>query len=80
MRITGIRSHCGCFAMDEEHLSEIICTARALVILHTERLYMHIENPVYLSETKLTDQITVNMRVGWSGDVVSDRFLGGALV
>ena len=28
------------------------------------KLYMHIENPVYLSETKLTDQITVNMRVG----------------
>ena len=27
------------------------------------KLYMHIENPVYLSETKLTDQITVNMRV-----------------
>ena len=25
---------------------------------------MHIENPVYLSEDKLTDQITVNMRVG----------------
>lgn len=25
--------------------------------------YMHIENPVYLSESKLTDQITVNMRV-----------------
>ena len=24
---------------------------------------MHIENPVYLSEDKLTDQITVNMRV-----------------
>ncbi len=28
------------------------------------KLYMHIENPVYLSEDKLTDQITVNMRVG----------------
>ena len=27
------------------------------------KLYMHIENPVYLSESKLTDQITVNMRV-----------------
>ena len=27
------------------------------------KLYMHIENPVYLSEDKLTDQITVNMRV-----------------
>ena len=27
------------------------------------KLYMHIENPVYLSEGKLTDQITVNMRV-----------------
>ena len=27
------------------------------------KLYMHIENPVYLSENKLTDQITVNMRV-----------------
>ena len=24
---------------------------------------MHIENPVYLSDDKLTDQITVNMRV-----------------
>ena len=29
------------------------------------KLYMHIENPVYLSEDKLTDQITVNMRVSW---------------
>ena len=27
------------------------------------KLYMHIEDPVYLSESKLTDQITVNMRV-----------------
>lgn len=27
------------------------------------KLYMHIENPVYLSDDKLTDQITVNMRV-----------------
>lgn len=27
------------------------------------KMYMHIENPVYLSESKLTDQITVNMRV-----------------
>ena len=27
------------------------------------KLYMHIENPVYLSASKLTDQITVNMRV-----------------
>ena len=27
------------------------------------KLFMHIENPVYLSEDKLTDQITVNMRV-----------------
>ena len=26
--------------------------------------FMHIEDPVYLSESKLTDQITVNMRVG----------------
>jgi hypothetical protein len=37
---------------------------------------MHIEDPVYLSEDKLTDQITVNMRV----NVVSDRILGIALV
>ncbi|MBU3839631.1 MAG: hypothetical protein IAA25_01275 [Candidatus Ruminococcus intestinipullorum] len=28
------------------------------------KMYMHIEDPVYLSENKLTDQITVNMRVG----------------
>ena len=49
--------------MEEEHLSETICTAREPAILHTRKLYMHIENPVYLSETKLTDQITVNMRV-----------------
>ncbi len=35
-KITGIRSHCGCFAMEEEHLSEIICTAKELAILHTE--------------------------------------------
>ena len=27
------------------------------------KLFMHIENPVYLAEGKLTDQITVNMRV-----------------
>jgi hypothetical protein len=27
------------------------------------KMYMHIEDPVYLSESKLTDQITVNMRV-----------------
>lgn len=27
------------------------------------KLYPHIEDPVYLSETKLTDQITVNLRV-----------------
>ena len=27
------------------------------------RTFMHIEDPVYLSESKLTDQITVNMRV-----------------
>lgn len=27
------------------------------------KLFMHIEDPVYLSETKLTDQVTVNMRV-----------------
>ena len=27
------------------------------------KLFTHIENPVYLSEDKLTDQITVNMRV-----------------
>lgn len=27
------------------------------------RMFMHIEDPVYLSESKLTDQITVNMRV-----------------
>lgn len=27
------------------------------------KMYMHIEDPVYLSENKLTDQITVNMRV-----------------
>ena len=27
------------------------------------KLFMHIENPVYLSDDKLTDQITVNMRV-----------------
>jgi hypothetical protein len=27
------------------------------------KMFMHIEDPVYLSETKLTDQITVNMRV-----------------
>ncbi len=27
------------------------------------KLYMHIEDPVYLSEGKLTDQITINMRV-----------------
>ena len=35
-KITGIRSHCECFAMEEEHLSEIICTAKELAILHTE--------------------------------------------
>lgn len=28
------------------------------------KMYMHIEDPVYLSENKLTDQITANMRVG----------------
>ena len=28
------------------------------------KMFMHIEDPVYLSESKLTDQITVNMRVG----------------
>lgn len=28
------------------------------------KMFMHIEDPVYLSETKLTDQVTVNMRVG----------------
>lgn len=28
------------------------------------KMYMHIENPVYLSESKLTDQITISMRVG----------------
>lgn len=27
------------------------------------RMFMHIEDPVYLSDTKLTDQITVNLRV-----------------
>jgi len=27
------------------------------------KLYMHVEDPVYLSESKLTDQITINMRV-----------------
>lgn len=27
------------------------------------KLYMHVEDPVYLSENKLTDQISVNMRV-----------------
>lgn len=27
------------------------------------KMFMHIEDPVYLSESKLTDQITVNMRV-----------------
>ena len=27
------------------------------------KMFMHIEDPVYLSEDKLTDQITVNMRV-----------------
>lgn len=27
------------------------------------KMFMHIEDPVYLSDTKLTDQITVNMRV-----------------
>ena len=27
------------------------------------KMYMHIEDPVYLSDSKLTDQITINMRV-----------------
>ena len=31
--------------------------------LHTESRICITENPVYLSEDKLTDQITVNMRV-----------------
>ena len=28
------------------------------------KIYMHIEDPVYLSDSKLTDQITINMMVG----------------
>jgi len=57
------------------HTKRVICNGRRAFMGNNlysrgacytafRKLYVHIEDPVYITEDKLTDQVTINMRVG----------------
>ena len=80
MRITGIPILCGYSATGEEPLSETTFTVREPAIRLTGRSIRTSRIRCICTKSKLTDRVTLNMRVNGQEDVVSGGVLGQSLV